>query len=590
MPSHSLKFILILCIGLVGACANGNKSGFPGKGFFSAPFRITIEANDKLEKKLEEELSRQRKNNRKLQQYDNPIKVSRYQKQLLEKKLLSEGYYQSQIDITMEEDVPHYRVFPGARYTVSRISLKSPDNVMLSLDDLGVQLQQGAPLRAATILEDVKNIEQRVARRACLLRVNVDYDVKVYHQTHTAEVSYQIAKAPSVNFGQISFEGLETVEESYLKDRISIKEQQCFVASKLDQAKLELFQTNLIASAIPSLSEPHDGEVDLVFSVTERKHRTFSAGVLYHTDDGGGISLGWEHRNLLGEAEKFEIETLLSENRQSVNTSLTIPQFISNDRVLRIFSTVETEQTDAFDTQTGLVGLELSRQLSRFTKASLGGEVNFSEVTEDGDSQNFALLSLPLTIEYDRRDAPLDPRKGYVLTARTTPYWDAYDTSTRFVKSTIAASAYISSNSLPLQPTLAVRTAVGTISGLAREEVPANIRFYAGGGGSVRGYEFQSLGPLSENEPLGGLSFRELSVETRFRIGESWGAVLFVDGGFAYADKTPEAFDDLLYAGGFGIRYFTSFAPIRFDVAFPLDRREGIDDSFQLYVSIGQAF
>jgi translocation and assembly module TamA len=120
--------------------------------------------------------------------------------------------------------------------------------------------------------------------------------------------------------------------------------------------------------------------------------------------------------------------------------------------------------------------------------------------------------------------------------------------------------------------------------------VPANVRFYTGGGGSVRGYSYQSLGPLTDKEPDGGLSFTELSIESRFRWDQHWGGVIFLDGGFSYEDNIPQFGRDLRWSTGVGLRYFTSFAPIRIDIALPLNKREDIDDSYKLYISIGQAF
>lgn len=216
--------------------------------------------------------------------------------------------------------------------------------------------------------------------------------------------------------------------------------------------------------------------------------------------------------------------------------------------------------------------------------------MTFSQVEEDGVNDNFALLSVSLSLEYDRRNDPLDPLSGWAASARVQPYWDAYDTGTKFLKSTLAASAYYTFEKFYWRPTLAIRAAAGSISGIDREQVPANVRFYTGGGGSVRGYSYQSLGPLTDKEPDGGLSFTELSIESRLRWDQHWGGVIFLDGGFSYEDNIPQFGRDLRWSTGVGLRYFTSFAPIRIDIALPLNKREDIDDSYKLYISIGQAF
>ena len=140
---------------------------------------------------------------------------------------------------------------------------------------------------------------------------------------------------------------------------------------------------------------------------------------------------------------------------------------------------------------------------------------------------------------------------------------------------------------------LAGRTRVGSIIGESRAEIPAPKRFYAGGGGSIRGYQFQKVGPLDdENDPLGGRSLLEVSVELRLRLTETLGVVPFIDGGtvFTEPDFRTEEDDTIRWAAGLGFRYFTLIGPLRLDFAVPLNKRDRIDDDFQFYVSIGQAF
>ena len=121
-------------------------------------------------------------------------------------------------------------------------------------------------------------------------------------------------------------------------------------------------------------------------------------------------------------------------------------------------------------------------------------------------------------------------------------------------------------------------------------KIPADERFYAGGGGSIRGYAYQTVSPLREGVPVGGKSLLELSLETRVRITEKVGIAAFLDGGGAFAAGFPDSDERLLWGAGLGVRYFTPIGPFRLDVAIPLNRREGLDDAFQVYISLGQAF
>ncbi len=139
---------------------------------------------------------------------------------------------------------------------------------------------------------------------------------------------------------------------------------------------------------------------------------------------------------------------------------------------------------------------------------------------------------------------------------------------------------------------MAGRVHIGSIVGAERGVIAPDRRFYAGGGGSVRGYVFQGVGPRNiENVPIGGNSLTELAVEARYRfqaLGQDLGIVAFVDAGEVSTGTTP-AFDRLSVGAGVGARFYTGFGPVRVDVATPINRRQG-DPRVVFYVSIGQAF
>ena len=126
--------------------------------------------------------------------------------------------------------------------------------------------------------------------------------------------------------------------------------------------------------------------------------------------------------------------------------------------------------------------------------------------------------------------------------------------------------------------------------GASRADLPADLRFYAGGGGSVRGFAFQKAGELDdENDPIGGRSLFEASGEVRVRVTDTIGVVAFVDAGAAFSSSFPDFDDELRIGAGPGLRYFSPIGPFRLDVGFPVNPRNS-DDAFQLYISIGQAF
>jgi translocation and assembly module TamA len=197
------------------------------------------------------------------------------------------------------------------------------------------------------------------------------------------------------------------------------------------------------------------------------------------------------------------------------------------------------------------------------------------------------LVSLPSQLDYDARDSKLDPTRGLRGTLDAEPLYDILGNTPALVaKGTLSSYLALGAND---RMVIAARGSTGSIAGGSLEDIPATRRFYLGGGGSIRGYEYRSVGPKIGDEVVGGLSFWEASLELRYRLTESWGIVPFIDAGAAYEDSIPDFSEDIRVGAGIGVRYFTPLGPIRFDVAVPLDP-EGNDPAVAFYVGLGQAF
>jgi translocation and assembly module TamA len=212
-----------------------------------------------------------------------------------------------------------------------------------------------------------------------------------------------------------------------------------------------------------------------------------------------------------------------------------------------------------------------------------------SLVEQLGEEERFGLFSLPTRFGWDTSENLLDPVSGRRLTLQFTPFYEIFGDHLGFVKGYATYSQYVKLTEKPLL-VLAGRSAFGSMVGASRNAIPADERFYAGGGRSIRGYAYQSVGPLEENKPTGGRSLMEVSLELRTKVTDTIGFVAFLDGGNASSSVTPDPTEPLRWGAGAGIRYFTPVGPLRLDVAVPLNRRDKVDDRFHVYMSLGQAF
>jgi translocation and assembly module TamA len=186
---------------------------------------------------------------------------------------------------------------------------------------------------------------------------------------------------------------------------------------------------------------------------------------------------------------------------------------------------------------------------------------------------------------FDKSDNLLNPTKGYRLNLRLSPEASLGSGTQFYARAILDGSYYYSVNDSLV---LAARARVGTISGIERDNLAPSRRFYGGGGGSVRGFGYQQLGPKDPvGDPIGGRSTNEAAVEARYRFG-NFGVAGFIDAGQVYESSIPK-FDDWRFGVGIGGRFYTNFGPIRLDVATPIGKKPG-ESRVSVYVSIGQAF
>lgn len=558
------------------------------------PFTISMPEAKSLGEDLEDALKIQRKESAEFDAISNIRRAGRFDRDIILKWLRSEGYFSAQLTTNYEKDRIIHQITPGPRYLTEPLRFNFPDSITLPPDH-SLPLKAKKPLRAEDVLSTESMLRDYVLENYCLYDVDVRYDAEINHESAQAFVTYTLTPSPSVIFGEIQIDGITSIEADYLKNYLSIPEGECFKRRQVEQSKMALLQTNLLSRVDANIGEPQDGKVSIQFDLLERNHRTLKAGVGYDSNIGPGLTLGWEHRNLKGRGQKLDAQTKISEIERSLLTEITIPHFRSRGQTLSLYTKVTHEVPDAYELTAGEIGMSLSRDLKQYWAGSVGSVLEFSRMIENDQKNDFGLLSFPISLDFINTNDPLDPRYGWALGVTTRPFIDLYDTGRQFIKTTAAASVYLTESDWWAQPTLAIRAATGTIHGEALKAIPASHRYYVGGGGSVRGYAYQHVGELTEGEPDGGLSFGETALELRLRFTNSWGMVIFADGGYAYPGKSPDFGEDFLWGAGLGVRYFTSFAPIRFDIATPLNKRKDangadIDDSVQIYISIGQAF
>jgi translocation and assembly module TamA len=514
--------------------------------------------------------------------------------------LRSQGYYDGKVSFAIDgKAVPAtvtVTISPGERYRLAAYEIVYADGVppagvaRIAPGDIGIGT--GMPAEAKPIADaqgrliDTLQDQGRPFARVTNRIARIDRPAK------TMTVTLSVDAGPPATFGPLTVTGLETLDEEFVRGKVPWRQGERFDRSALDELRTRLLGLDLFTSVKTTAADAvgADGSLPVTLALVEGPRRSIGAGVAWSTSDGFVLDVFWEHRNLFGTAEKLRLSGTVGDITQRAAASFRKPDMFLHDQDLLADLAAINTNSDAFDETTisSFVGLE--RIVTENWRISGGSSFELSQVTDNRSTETVQLFGLPLKATRDDRDNILNPTRGSVLGFEVTPYGGHGVEGLAFALGRIATSGYLALDDRR-RHILAARGRVASLVGEATAAIPANKRLYAGGGGSIRGYEFQKAGPLdSENDPVGGRSLVELGVELRLRVTEEIGIVPFVEGGNVYDDIVPDLSTEPFWAAGLGLRYFTAIGPARVDIAFPINRRDNVDDRFQLYFSLGQAF
>lgn len=510
--------------------------------------------------------------------------------------LRSEGYYRATITRRVVPGRDTFQIMiaiaSGPRFVLGKPAIEiaggEPDLAETLLGD--VPLKPGAPARSVDIVLAERALVAALAAEGYPFAAVLPRDVVADHATREVAVTYAFDPGPKVVFGEIDYEGLKSVEAAYLDKFITWQPGDLYTQDKVDAFRRRLVSTGLFRSVSVRPERPAPGEARSALKVTveEAPMRTVSIGAGYSTSEGFGAEVSWEHRNLFGSQERLRLQATGSEIEQSFSAFFTKPHFKRLDQNLNLRSKFGREDTDAFNKVAleGYAGLERKLDAERTATIGLKGEI--LSIKEDGGHDEYFIISVPMTLFWDASDDPLDPKRGFRILSTIKPSLSLIERNFPYVVIENRASAYWGLGK-DKRVVLAIRGRMGSTIGPSTMKLPASERFFSGGGGSVRGFGFQDIGPRDAmGDPTGGRSVAEVGFEIRTRVSETIGLVPFIEGGNVYTSKFPK-FSGFRWGAGIGFRYYTSVAPIRLDVAFPINKRAG-DAGVQIYVSFGQSF
>ena len=525
--------------------------------------------------------------------------------------LKSIGYYDASAISAVEANPPtpgtpvRYKATvtatPGRLYTLSSVKLDTTPVTPPDLLTSNFALKTGDPIEAARIQGAEANLQLIAPQRGYPFLKLGDRDILLDDQTPTGAYTLPVETGPRTSFGKLTTEGDPVFGLRHLNVFPRFKEGDLYDSRKTDDLRDALTGTGLFSSLAV---EPQrtgrvnaDGteEVDLLVRQAKGPPRSLGGTFGYSTGQGLRLEGTYQHRNLFPPEGALIGSIIAGTQEQGLSGTFRRANAGKRDRTFSTVAAANHSNYDAFNAFTFTLAARWSYDSTpiwqkRITYAYGGELVGTNESVFDfGQNKRvrrtYGIAALPGQIQWDTSDDLLNPTKGYRLKLNVSPEGAVSGAIRPYARTMIEGTIYKS-----FSPSLvfAARARAGSIFGIDRDDLAPSRRYYGGGGGSVRGYGYQRLGPFDPNgDPVGGRSLNEFAVEARYRFG-NFGIVPFIDAGNSYASTFPSG-SDLKFGAGIGGRFYTNFGPFRIDVATPLNKREG-DGKIALYLSLGQAF
>jgi translocation and assembly module TamA len=525
---------------------------------------------------------------------------------LLAELLRSLGYYDAVVEPRTERVAGGLQVVltadPGEQYRFASIELPgleaAGEDAAKLRNVFGVKA--GDPVIAQDVITGGAALTTALGQEGFAEAKLGDQEIQIDHQTHLATLVLPVNPGPVARFGTIHVSGRPPFSARHVATIARFRRGDIFKRSKIEDLRRALIATSLVAAADIQVV-PVDGgrTVDLDVRLEPAPSHTIAGELGYGTGQGVRIEGSWTDRNFFNPEGALTLRAVAGTKEQLGAVQFRRNNFLQRDQVLNLQFSAGHTKYDAYEARTIDLSGDIERQSNfiwqkkwtwtygaELLATDENGAFNLSGVKE---TRTFLIAALPLSLGYDGSDSLLDPTRGFRLSGRISPELSMHGGRFTYARTQIDASAYhrVSDNVVA-----AGRIRLGTIFGAPAFDIAPSRRFYSGGGGSVRGYGYQQLGPKdASGNPIGGRGLAEFGLEARIRLkqfGGNFGVVPFFDGGTLSTSTLPTSSRWRL-AAGIGARYYSSFGPIRIDFGVPLNRQKG-DGPIAVTVSLGQAF
>ena len=505
----------------------------------------------------------------------------------------TEGFFNSQTEVVENGNQYTIKVNLGKRTTVDNVILVL-DGAVLEDEELPLfyrhllgewELQMGQPFRQEAWASSKSQALSGVQRRKYPLAKITESAAKINKENNTAELTVIIDSKPIVYFGDISIDGIKRYPESIPRNLAPFSRGAVYDFDKLADYQEYLEQDGhygTVAAYADLDNVSDDYFVPVKVNLVEVPRQKVDVGLQYDTLDGVGTRLGYTHYNMFKRG--YTGSAVLSANRfeQSLGLGIAQPR---DDKGHFYTSSInfKNKELQGLETKTLSSGLWKARVRNNID-SRVGVEYYLEDARIKGGEKLGTSYATMVTASWksNRIRTKERPANGWYFSGKVgTTLGTALSTAN--VQRITADAAYYFTPEQKKYGTFIAKGGIGYVHTDNQAKVPSDLLFRIGGIDTVRGYENESIGIPAENgSVLGGLAMANMGLEYQYPIYKNFALAFFHDAG-----DVKNKFQDmkLKHATGTGVRWFSPFAPLSFDIAYAHDTQK-----IAWYVTLGTRF
>jgi translocation and assembly module TamA len=406
-------------------------------------------------------------------------------------------------------------------------------------------------------------------------RANIALDLL----TDTADIDLQFDPGVRFHFGAIDVRQDGMLSAALIAGLLQVESGDIYDSTTLSALRRRLDNSQYFRQVrvTPQLVRLQQQEVPVAVDLELRPRHAWTSGLGFATDTGPRLRATYQNRYLTPDGHRLQGDLALSTVRTQLDGTYAIPLADPARQSLNFASGYSVEDNDSFESKRykleTSVRNETSSGLLQTAFVAFQRDDYIVDVQQDVSLLTIAGISLNKT----RADNPVNPTRGWKLFAQLQGASDVLLSDTSFMQFYSSAK-----HIMPLgNGRLLSRFELGATWAGLTTELPASLRYFAGGDQSLRGYDYRALGPLNANgEVSGGKQLIVGSVEYDHRVMDNWRLAAFLDSGNAF-----NTFNDFewRHSVGIGLRWLSPIGPVRVDLARALDSGGG----FRLHVTMG---